>query len=76
LYSGYEVFYVIETVGVGGSTYSGYFLNPEGGNEIFYKITFTSLVDEENADYLIGSLRSEIEECVMTRAFDGNRLDE
>ena len=75
LYAGYEVFYVLEYADVGGSKYYGQFTNPEEGIETYYEILFTSVGEGATADYLIGSLRSEFEVCVITRSFDGYLLE-
>lgn len=75
LHNDYDVFYILQSAGPGGSIYDAIFINPEGGNEIHYEVIFTSLIDQETSDYIIGSLRSEVEDCVITRNFDGNRVD-
>ena len=75
LYAGIDVSYVLEVAGADGSTYYGYVKNPVAGNEIHYEIVFFSINDREAADRLSGTLRSELEGCVITRSFVGNRLD-
>jgi hypothetical protein len=75
LYAGVDVTYVLEIAGADGSTYIGYVKNPIAGNEIHYEIVFFSINDRQAADRLTGSLRTELEGCVITRSFVGNRLD-
>jgi len=75
LYGDNSVFYILENAGVGGSNYAGFLQNPSTGVDTHYKIFFYSIIDQQAADNLTGSLRSEFEECVITRKFDGYRQD-
>ncbi len=75
LYAGAEVFYILLNAGVGASNYIGQFIVPESGIVIDYDVLFTSLEDNPFADFVIGSLISEHEGCVLTRDFSGYLVD-
>jgi len=75
LEGGPEIDFFLFDSGPGGSLYRGYFQPPGFSNEIEYEVVFTNLTDALTADYLMGTISSEEQGCVVSRSFSGNRID-